>query len=184
MSLTALLFPGQGSQSIGMLSELATQHSQVNDIFSIASDILHYDLWALTQNGPEEQLNQTEFTQPALLAADVAMHECWKISNTEKPAFLAGHSLGEYAALVAAESLSFTDAIALVAARGKYMQEAVLPGKGAMAAIVGLSDDAVVDICAQIAGVVSPANYNAIGQVVIAGETEAVMAAIALAKEK
>ena len=184
MMLTALLFPGQGSQSVGMLAELAAQHSQVQEIFSTASDILHYDLWALTQNGPEEQLNQTEFTQPALLAADIAVFECWKINNTEKPAFLAGHSLGEYAALVAAESLSFKDAIALVAARGKYMQEAVLPGKGAMAAIVGLSDEAVVDICAQVAGVVSPANFNAIGQVVIAGEVEAVLTAIDLAKQQ
>ena len=136
MSHTAVIFPGQGSQSVGMLSELSAQFPLVKNIFSKASDILHYDLWDLVQNGPAEKLDQTEFTQPALLATDVAMYECWKLSHAEKPQFLAGHSLGEYAALVCAQAITFEDAIALVAARGKFMQEAVAPGEGAMAAIV------------------------------------------------
>lgn len=177
----ALLFPGQGSQSVGMLKELSETFSGVKTIFDRASNVLHYDLWALTQQGPSEQLDQTEFTQPALLAADIAVFEYWKLSNATPPAFLAGHSLGEYAALVAAEALSFEDGIALVSARGKYMQSA---GHGAMAAIVGLEDEVVIDLCAEIAGVVSPANFNSVGQVVIAGEVAAVDAAIELAKTK
>src|SRR3990167_3796601 len=135
----ALLFPGQGSQSVGMLAELNTQLPIIKNIFSNASDVLGYDLWDLTQNGPAEKLDQTEFTQPALLAADVALWECWKSLHKPMPSLLAGHSLGEYAALVAADALDFKDAISLVALRGQYMQSAVKPGEGAMAAIVGLS---------------------------------------------
>lgn len=184
MTMIALLFPGQGSQSVGMLSELAARHALVKDIFSQASTVLQYDLWELTQQGPADTLDQTEFTQPALLAADVAVYACWKLSTDRVPRFFAGHSLGEYAALVCADAITLADAISLVAARGKFMQEAVAPGKGAMAAIVGLEDSAVETICHTIAGIVSPANYNSVGQIVIAGETQAVEKAIALAQEK
>ncbi len=172
----ALLFPGQGSQSIGMLSELAQQSKCVQEIFSQASDTLHYDLWDLTQNGPAEKLDQTEFTQPALLAADIAVWECWKHFGGKNPQFVAGHSLGEYAALVCAEAIEFQDAISLVCLRGKYMQSAVAKEAGAMAAIVGLEDHQVEELCKNAAnsGIVSPANYNSIGQIVIAGETLAV----------
>ncbi|PIZ04046.1 MAG: [acyl-carrier-protein] S-malonyltransferase [Gammaproteobacteria bacterium CG_4_10_14_0_8_um_filter_38_16] len=185
MTHFALIFPGQGSQSIGMLSHLSEQFPQVQTLFSDASDVLHYDLWQLVQQDAEK-LNQTEFTQPALLAADVAIYECWKLSSTNTPQFLAGHSLGEYAALVCASALTFQDAIALVAARGKYMQAAVPNGVGAMAAIVGLDDDVVIQICdaASSIGIVSPANFNSIGQIVIAGESHAIEKAIALAQEK
>jgi len=180
----ALLFPGQGSQSIGMLSELSKQSPIVQKIFSEASSILHYDLWDLTQNGPIEKLDQTEFTQPALLAADIAVWECWKFWGGKNPQFLAGHSLGEYAALVCAGAIDFKDAISLVSHRGKAMQSAVADNAGAMAAIVGLEDAVVVEICRQASsvGIVSPANYNSIGQIVIAGETAAVEKAIELSK--
>ncbi|OGT51800.1 MAG: [acyl-carrier-protein] S-malonyltransferase [Gammaproteobacteria bacterium RIFCSPHIGHO2_12_FULL_42_13] len=180
MTKIALLFPGQGSQSVGMMSALQGAET----FFQTASSLLGYDLWNLVQNGPEERLNQTELTQPALLVADIVFYHQWKSTHSTPPAYLAGHSLGEYAALVVAESIAFEDAVLLVAARGKYMQEAVLPGKGAMAAIVGLPDAEVIDICAMVAGVVSPANFNSVGQVVVAGETEAVTTAIQLAKEK
>lgn len=184
MAEFAILFPGQGSQSVGMLADMASQFDDVQKKFAIASRILGYDLWDLVQHGPEDQLNQTIFTQPALLVADVAMWMCWRQKNNETPRFLAGHSLGEYAALVCAEALSFEDAVALVALRGEAMQSAVKTGKGAMAAIVGLDDDVVLAACKAAGGVVSPANYNSIGQVVIAGETHAVEKAMTLAKEK
>lgn len=184
---TALLFPGQGSQSVGMLSALAEKFSCVQTIFSDASAVLHYDLWDLVQNGPAEKLNQTEFAQPALLAADVAVYECWQSisdNNHKKPQFFAGHSLGEYAALVCAKAIAFEDTIQLVSFRGQFMQKAVPDHIGAMAAIVGLEDQVVADICkrAEKKGVVSPANYNSIGQVVIAGDIGAVEEAILLAK--
>lgn len=184
MTQFSFLFPGQGSQSVGMLSELSEKFPIIKNTFSNASDVLHYDLWDLAQNGPAEKLDQTEFTQPALLAADVALWECWKSLNKPMPVMLAGHSLGEYAALVAADALDFQDAVSLVSLRGQYMQSAVKPGEGAMAAIVGLEDHAVVEICKNAAeiGIVSPANYNSIGQIVIAGETPAVEKAIELAK--
>lgn len=186
MTQFALLFPGQGSQSVGMLSDLPEKFPRVKNIFENASDILRYDLWDLVQNGPAEKLDQTEFTQPALLAADVAVFEYWKSTSEKNPAFLAGHSLGEYAALVCADAIQFEDAIALVAARGKFMQEAVPAGVGAMAAIVGLEDADVIAICnsASSTGIVSPANFNSIGQIVIAGENTAVEKAITLAQEK
>ena len=167
-----------------MLADLASRFDDVQKKFTIASRILGYDLWDLVQNGPEDQLNQTAFTQPALLVADVAVWTCWRQKNNETPSFLAGHSLGEYAALVCTEVLSFEDAIALVALRGEAMQSAVKTGKGAMAAIVGLNDDVVLAVCERAGGVVSPANYNSIGQVVIAGETSAVEKAMTLAQEK
>lgn len=182
----ALLFPGQGSQSVGMLSDLPKKFPHVKNIFETASTILNYDLWDLIQHGPAEKLDQTELTQPALLVADVALFEYWKSTHTEIPAFFAGHSLGEYAALVCAGAIIFEEAVALVAARGKYMQEAVPAGFGAMAAIVGLADVDVIAICknASDIGIVSPANFNSIGQIVIAGENKAVEKVMILAQEK
>lgn len=182
----ALLFPGQGSQSIGMLSNLAARFPVVETTFAQASAVLNYDLWGLVQNGPEQKLNQTEFTQPALLAADIAVWRCWLLQGGDKPSVMAGHSLGEYAALVAAEALSFTDAIELVAHRGRYMQEAVVEGDGAMAAIVGLEDAKVQELCEEVAlgEVLSSANFNSEGQVVIAGHTRAVERAALMAKGK
>jgi [acyl-carrier-protein] S-malonyltransferase len=184
MTHFAFLFPGQGSQSVGMLSDLSARFPSVKKTFDTASSILGYDLWDLTQQGPAEKLDQTEFTQPALLAADVAVWECWQSINQQKPQFFAGHSLGEYAALVCAESIAFEDAVSLVSYRGKYMQSAVPENTGAMAAIVGLEDDAVATVCDQASdiGLVSPANFNSLGQVVIAGEVLAVEKAIELAK--
>ncbi|EKD70381.1 MAG: hypothetical protein ACD_46C00548G0002 [uncultured bacterium] len=182
----SIVFPGQGSQSLGMLSDVAEQFSEVALTFEEASDALGYDLWTLTQIGPEERLNQTTFTQPALLAASYAI---WKIIQNRihlQPVMLAGHSLGEYTALVCANAITFTDAIKLVAARGQLMQEAVAIGEGAMAAIIGLDDNIVATICREAASsqVLSPANFNSIGQVVIAGHREAVEKAIGIAKEK
>lgn len=185
MQKCALVFPGQGSQSLGMLSELAQQFPVVRDTFQEAADCLGYDLWSLTQDGPLHLLNQTEHTQPALLAASVALWRIWQVQHGIQPVFLAGHSLGEYSALVCAESLDYATALTLVALRGRLMQEAVVDGAGAMAAIVGLDDAAVMAICQQAAQgqVVTPANYNAIGQVVIAGETAAVDRAVTLAQQ-
>lgn len=182
----AIVFPGQGSQSVGMLKELAQEQSVVNSIFVRASKILDYDLWELAQKGPQEKLDKTEFTQPALLAADVAVFECWKQLGGPTPAFMAGHSLGEYAALVCAQALPFEEAIQLVSQRGKYMQEAVATGEGAMAAIIGLDEAQVKEVCQEASEgeVLSPANYNSKGQIVVAGQVNAVERAIVLAKEK
>jgi len=173
---TAFLFPGQGSQSIAMLADLAAQYPLVSEVFAEASDSLGMDLWDLAQHGPEEKLNQTEYTQPVLLAADLAVWRLWQSLDGRVPDFMAGHSLGEYSALVAAGSLSLADGIKLVAIRGQLMQAATPPGTGAMAAIIGLDDTAVETACAQAAsvGIVSAANYNSPGQVVIAGERAAV----------
>lgn len=181
----AFIFPGQGSQSVGMLNEIAQQFPQIIKTFAESSAILNYDLWQLVQQGPEEILNQTEKTQPALLASSVAIWRVWQTQQGAMPSLLAGHSLGEYSALVCAQALDFSDAIKLVAARGRFMQEAVPTGKGAMAAIVGLENNIVNEICEKAAQgeIVSPANYNSIGQVVIAGETAAVQRAIELAKQ-
>ncbi|UCH41759.1 MAG: ACP S-malonyltransferase [Gammaproteobacteria bacterium] len=176
----AYVFPGQGSQSVGMMTAWEDHQSRVVDIFTQASESLGYDLWAVVREGPEAQLNQTEITQPAMLCAGVA---CWHIAAAQKdmpPAMMmAGHSLGEYTALVCAGSLSLTDAVRLVAKRGHLMQSTVAAGAGSMAAIIGLSDEDVVKACAQVeAGVVEAVNFNAPGQVVIAGETAAVEAAM------
>lgn len=176
----AFVFPGQGSQSLGMLAELGTQHAIVRDTFAEASAALGYDLWALVQEGPEERLNQTDKTQPAILTASIALWRLWQAEGGAQPAYVAGHSLGEYSALVAAGSLAFADAVKLVERRGQLMQEAVPAGTGGMAAILGLEDADVLAACAEAAQgeVVSAVNFNAPGQVVIAGAAKAVERAI------
>lgn len=176
---TAFLFPGQGSQSIGMMADLA-DHPLTQELFARASEALGYDLLALVNNGPAEQLNQTQFTQPALLAASIACWEIYLSHERELPAFLAGHSLGEYAALVASGVLSLEDGVKLVSLRGELMQQAVPDGQGAMAAILGLDNAAVIQACEDAAqgNVVSAVNFNSPGQVVIAGEAQAVQRAI------
>jgi len=182
----AFVFPGQGSQSLGMLAELGAQYPLVIDTFREASEALGYDLWALIQNGPEEQLNQTDKTQPAILTASIALWRLWLAEGGARPAFVSGHSLGEYSALVAAGSLSLADAVKLVERRGQLMQEAVPAGQGAMAAILGLDDADVVAICAEAAQgeVVSAVNFNSPGQVVIAGAKAAVERAMEACKAK
>lgn len=183
---STFLFPGQGSQSVGMLSGAAGNWPIVEQTFSEASDLLGYDLWKLCQKGPADELNQTTFTQPALLTASVALWRQWFVAGGGMPDILAGHSLGEYSALVAAESLNFFDAVKLVRLRGELMQAAVPQGVGSMAAILGLDDAEVIAACAEAAGneVVSAANFNAPGQVAIAGNTAAVDRAIELCKER
>jgi [acyl-carrier-protein] S-malonyltransferase len=186
MSITAFVFPGQGSQSIGMLGELAGKYPLVIQLFAAVSDHLGYDVWKLVQHGPGSTLNQTENTQVAMLVADVAVYQVLRQQGIEQPSMMAGHSLGEYAALVASGAIHLLDAAALVGARGRLMQETVPFGRGAMAAIVGLTDEDVKAICIQSSTPseqVTPANYNAIGQVVIAGYTSAVERAIKLADE-
>lgn len=187
MSL-AFVFPGQGSQSLGMLSQMASVHPQIEQTFAEASGVLGYDLWALTQQGPEEKLNQTEQTQPAMLAAGVAVWRAWQACGGAKPGLLAGHSLGEYSALVCAGSLEFTNAVQLVAARGRFMQEAVPAGEGAIAAVLGLDDDKVEEACeeamkARPGEVAAAVNFNAPGQVVVAGHATAVAYALEVARE-
>lgn len=182
----AFVFPGQGSQSLGMLADIGAQHSQIRDTFAEASDALGYDIWSLVQQGPEEQLNQTDKTQPAILTASIALWRLWEARGGVRPSYVAGHSLGEYSALVAAGALAFTDAVRLVERRGQLMQEAVPAGEGAMAAILGLEDADIVNACAEAAqgDVVSAVNYNAPGQVVIAGNAAAVMRAVELCKAR
>ena len=172
----AIVFPGQGSQSVGMLADLYQNYPLVQDSFNEASAALGYDLWALIANGPEEQLNETQRTQPALLTASVAVWRLWQQQGGATPAYFAGHSLGEYSALVCAGVLSLADAVKLVEKRGQYMQQAVPAGTGAMAAIIGLDDAAIAKACADAAQgeVVAPVNYNSPGQVVIAGHKAAV----------
>lgn len=177
----AFVFPGQGSQSVGMLSELAATHAEVQQTFAEASQGAGLDLWQLSSQGPEDQLNRTENTQPALLAASVAAWRVWQKVGGARPAQLSGHSLGEYSALVCAEALSLHDAAALVAERGRLMQAAVPAGVGAMAAILGGDDAQIAQVCEEVAQgqVVSPANFNSPGQLVIAGNAEAVDRALA-----
>lgn len=187
MSVTsAFVFPGQGSQSLGMLADIGAQQRLVVDTFAEASEALGYDLWALTQDGPEEQLNQTDRTQPAILTASIALWRLWQAEGGARPAYVAGHSLGEYSALVAAGSLSFPAAVKLVELRGQLMQQAVPAGQGGMAAILGLEDDDVRAACAEAAqgDVVSAVNFNAPGQVVIAGSAAAVARAVEACKAK
>ncbi len=182
----AFVFPGQGSQALGMLAEHGAQQSLVIDTFAEASSALGYDLWVLCQQGPEERLNQTDKTQPAILAASIALWRLWLAEGGAKPAFVAGHSLGEYSALVAAGSLPFADAVKLVEVRGQLMQQAVPAGTGGMAAILGLEDADVLAACSEAAhgDVVSAVNFNAPGQVVIAGSAAAVERAIEACKAK
>ena len=183
MQKTALIFPGQGSQSLGMMAGFDSADGIARDTFAEASAVLGYDLWALVQEGPEERLNQTEITQPALLAASVATWRNWQAAGGGEPAFMAGHSLGEYSALVAAGVLAFADAVGVVAERGRQMQAATPAGAGSMAAILGLDDAVLEEVCEQAAQgqIVSCANYNSPGQVVIAGDREAVERACELA---
>ncbi|HCZ9575579.1 TPA: ACP S-malonyltransferase [Vibrio cholerae] len=185
MSKFAIVFPGQGSQAVGMLADLAEQYAVVKQTFAEASEVLGYDLWALVQDGPVEDLNQTFRTQPALLAASVAIWRVWQQLGLEQPAVLAGHSLGEYSALVCAGVIDFKQAIKLVELRGQLMQQAVPAGTGAMYAIIGLEDEAIAKACADAAQgeVVSPVNFNSPGQVVIAGQKDAVERAGVLCKE-
>ncbi|MBO1928139.1 ACP S-malonyltransferase [Thiomicrorhabdus sp. 6S2-11] len=179
----AFVFPGQGSQSQGMLAELAEAHPQVTEVFKRASDVLGYDLWDLVQNDDSGKLNQTDVTQPAMLASGIAVLEVLKAQKDVAPAFVAGHSLGEYTALVAAGAMTLEQGIELVAERGRLMQSAVPAGAGAMAAVLGLDDEAVVKVCESVDGVVEAVNFNSPGQVVIAGEKAAVEAAQEAATE-
>ena len=181
----AFVFPGQGSQSLGMMNGLAQRHPEVKETFEAASDLLGYDLWTLVQEGPRERLDETERTQPAMLAAGVSTWRAWKAAGGRSPGLMAGHSLGEYSALVCAESLDFAGAIRAVSERARLMQSAVPRGKGAIAAVLGLEDETVREICTEAgehggAGVWA-VNYNAPGQVVIAGKSEAVARATVLA---
>ncbi|WP_394179340.1 ACP S-malonyltransferase [Marinomonas posidonica] len=179
---TAFVFPGQGSQQLGMLADLAEKHDIIQQTFAEASEVLGYDLWDLVQNDAEK-LSQTDKTQPALLTASVALWRLWEQQGGEKPAYVAGHSLGEYSALVCSGVMAFADAVALVKLRGEYMQQAVPAGEGAMAAIIGLDDAKVVAACEAEDGIVSAVNFNSPGQVVIAGHVAAVEAAMENAKE-
>jgi [acyl-carrier-protein] S-malonyltransferase len=183
-----VVFPGQGSQSIGMLSDYAESWPQIEETFKQASDVLGYDCWDIVCNGPVEKINKTEITQPIMLAADIAVMRVMAQQCMLTPMVFAGHSLGEYAALVAAESLDFEDAIKLVSKRGQLMQAAVPEGEGAMAAIIGLNDDSIIQICEQvtneIGAPVEAVNFNSPGQVVIAGATAAVEKAMEQLKEE
>ncbi|MDC1436027.1 ACP S-malonyltransferase [Gammaproteobacteria bacterium] len=182
----AFIFPGQGSQKEGMLAELAVVHPTIQATFNEASQILGYDLWALCQNDPDNKLSLTHITQPAILTASVALWRLWLEQGGYKPALMAGHSLGEYSALVSSGVIAFEDAVMLVQKRGEFMQSAVPVGIGAMAAIVGLADADVIAACEDAAQgeVVSAVNFNSPGQVVIAGHVEAVNRAIVSCKAK
>jgi [acyl-carrier-protein] S-malonyltransferase len=182
----ALVFPGQGSQSIGMLAELSELHPSIKTTFEEASDGAGVDLWALSQAGPEDMLGRTEYTQPALLAAGIAVWRLWQQQGGAQPCVLAGHSLGEYTALVAAGALSLKDGAHLVRIRGQLMQDAAPAGVGAMAAVLGADDALVEAVCTEASGaqVVVPANYNSPGQIVIGGDAAAVDRALALLAER
>ena len=179
----AFVFPGQGSQKVGMLADLAAAFPEVKNTFAEASDALDYDMWALVQEGEQAQLNLTETTQPVLLTASVAVWRLWLAQGGLRPAMMAGHSLGEFSALVCAGAIDFADAVRLVRARGQYMQTAVPVGEGAMAAVLGLDDAKIEEICAATDGVVEAVNYNSPGQVVVAGHTQAVEAALGALKD-
>lgn len=176
----AFVFPGQGSQKIGMLAELSEKYPEVTETFAEASEVLGYDLWDLVQNGSQEDITLTERTQPLLLTASVAVWRIWQQENGAQPALMAGHSLGEWSALVCAGVVAFQDAVRLVRNRGAYMQDAVAPGEGAMAAIIGLDDDKIKAVCAEACQgeEVAAVNFNSPGQVVIAGNAAAVERAI------
>jgi len=184
MANFGFVFPGQGSQKIGMLGDLAERYTTIQETFAEASEALGMDLWEICQHDPDDILNQTHITQPALLTASVAIWRLWQSMASSRPSIIAGHSLGEYSALVCAEVLKLSDAVRLVNKRGQYMQQAVPTGTGAMAAIVGLEDAQVRAACTESANgqVVSAANFNSPGQVVIAGHTEAVQRAMEACK--
>jgi [acyl-carrier-protein] S-malonyltransferase len=179
-----LVFPGQNSQHVGMLAELAAAYPVVLQTFAEASQVLGYDLWQLTQQGPAEQLALTHITQPTMLTSSVAIYRVWQQAGGSMPALVAGHSLGEYSALVCAGVLQFSEAVGLVRQRGEFMQNAVPVGVGSMAAVLGLDDEAVIRCCAEASsvGIVVAANFNSAGQVAIAGETAAVEQAGQLCK--
>lgn len=181
----AFVFPGQGSQSVGMLNALGREYPEVKQNFEHASDILGRDLWSIVSDGPEDLLNQTDNTQPIMLVASLSIWRIWCRQSSVRPAWMAGHSLGEYSALVCSESVTFEEAVRLVETRGKLMQEAVPAGVGAMAAILGLEDHQVVAVCSDVAQseVVAAVNFNSPGQVVIAGNVAAVERAMHAAKE-
>ena len=185
MDRIAAVFPGQGSQSPGMLAALADEWPQVEQTFAEASTVLGYDLWGVVRDNPGDHLNQTRCTQPAMLTADVAVARVWQAAGGPAPARVAGHSLGEYAALVHAGVLAFEDAVRVVAERARLMQQAVPDGEGGMAALLGLDDERVIALCESVAGrgIVEPVNFNAPGQVVIAGHADAVAQAIERARE-
>ena len=182
---TAMVFPGQGSQSIGMQTDLAAGYPEVQQTYSEASDILEYDLWRTVQDGPSEKLAETTVTQPAMLTAGIAAYRVWQAAGGTQPDQLAGHSLGEYTALVAGGAISFDDAMRVVIRRAQLMQDAVPAGLGAMAAILGLDDEAVAAVCEEASGVgiAEAVNFNSPGQVVVAGHREAMNRAIERAKE-
>lgn len=184
---TAFVFPGQGSQKVGMLGAAYAQYQAVRDTFAEASQVLGYDMWDLIQNGEQDALNLTETTQPVLLTSSVALWRAWREQGGVQPAMMAGHSLGEFSALVCAGALGFADGVQLVRQRGAFMQSAVPVGEGAMAAIIGLDDESINRICSEVArqceAVVAAVNFNSPGQVVIAGQTSAVDAAITALKE-
>ena len=183
----AALFPGQGSQTVGMLSDFEAEIPEIKETFSEASDALGYDLWALAQSGPVEQLSLTEITQPLMLTSGVALYRAWSQADGQAASYMAGHSLGEYTALTAAGSLTLADAVRVVRARGRFMQEAVPQGTGAMAAVIGLNDNKIEAICAQVSNdsglTIEAVNYNAPGQLVIAGHAEAVEVSLPMLKE-
>lgn len=180
-----MVFPGQGSQSLGMQADLATEYAVVQDTYAEASEILGYDLWQLVQDGPAEKLAETVFTQPAMLAAGTAAYRVWQAAGGTQPQQMAGHSLGEYTALVCAGAVGFADAMKVVKRRSELMQEAVPVGIGAMAAVLGLDDETIVSLCeeASTIGIAEPVNFNSPGQVVIAGHATAVGQAVEYAKE-
>ncbi|HNV82911.1 MAG TPA: ACP S-malonyltransferase [Arenimonas sp.] len=183
----AFVFPGQGSQSVGMLAELSASHADVQKAFAEASEGAGLDLWELSQNGPEEKLNQTEITQPALLAASIAVWRVWQANKGVQPAQMSGHSLGEYAALVASGALSLHDGAKLVRERGRLMQAAVPAGIGAMAAVLGAEDALVEEVCREVStsdSCIVPCNYNSPGQIVIGGHATALERATAVLNER
>lgn len=184
MTNLAFVFPGQGSQKIGMLAELAEQNPIIERTFNEASEVLGYDMWQLIQQGEQDEINLTQRTQPILLTCSVAIWRLWKEKQGAVPSQMAGHSLGEWSALVCANVIDFADGLKIVEARGKYMQQAVPVGQGAMAAIIGLDDQAILDACSEASslGVVDAVNFNAPGQVVIAGSNDAVEQAMEICK--
>ena len=184
MTNLAFVFPGQGSQKIGMLAELAEQNPIIEQTFSEASGVLGYDMWQLIQQGEQDEINLTQRTQPILLTCSVAIYRLWNEQQGTVPSQMAGHSLGEWSALVCANVIDFADGLRIVEARGKYMQQAVPVGQGAMAAIIGLDDQAILNACSEASslGVVDAVNFNAPGQVVIAGSNNAVERAMEICK--